>query len=382
MKILADENIPLVHSFFGSIGDIQQFSGRELTAREVQDADILLVRSVTRVDETLIGDAPLKFVGSTTIGLDHVDTEFLDARRIPYANAPACNSDSVVEYVISALSFLSEFDDFKLEDKSIGIVGYGNVGSRLAKVLAKLGMSVMANDPILADAGEKDLCSLEEVMQCDIISLHVPLTHDGPYPTYHLFDEARIAALRDNQVLINTCRGGVIDNQALRRKLETQNAQKSRFRVVLDVWEHEPNVDRALLELVSIATPHIAGYSYDGKARGTDMIYQALCRTLGLPVRHKAAQFLSEPPLSKLAFTSQADPRWALNTAIQACYDVRMDSWRMKALLQRETLGPGFDALRRNYPVRREFFNVKVQLKNVDSDLFNKFRALGFKTKN
>jgi erythronate-4-phosphate dehydrogenase len=379
MKIVADENIPLLMPLFESIGEVQTCAGRQMNADIVKDADILLVRSVTKVTRHLLEGSRVRFVGTATIGLDHIDVDYLKEAGIAFANAPACNANSVVEYVLSCLSFMSEYYQFKLEERSVGIIGHGNVGSLLAKRLVKLGVKVKLNDPPRAkEDNETEYVSLDEALACDIISLHVPLVKDGDYPTLKLLGASVLEKITDRQILINTSRGEVIDEAALLQKLMASPA----FPVVLDVWENEPQINTDLLERVTIGTPHIAGYSLDGKANGTEMIYQALCRFLGFPVRHKAAQFLAEAPLSKLAFTGQADPSWLINTAIRACYDVRSDHWRLRsALASAEDVGAEFDRLRREYPVRREFQNTKIQLKNLNSEVFNRVKNLGFRMK-
>lgn len=378
MKIVADENIILLDKFFSQFGEIVRVSGRQITPEHVRDADVLLVRSVTPVNEQLLGGSSVRFVGTATIGLDHLDTGYLQANNIRYVNAPGCNANSVVEYVLSVLVLLAEFDQFRIQDKTVGIIGYGHVGKLLAYRLRKFGVKVLVNDPPLEKEGESGLVSLDEVLlQADIISLHVPLTTDGDYPTFHLFNEELLARLSTDQALINTSRGSVIDNKALLLKLK----EYPNMRVVLDVWENEPNISPELLDRVVLGTPHIAGYSMDGKAIGSEMVYRELCQFLGLPARMKAGQFLPEPPLTKLGFSSQAEEAWAVATAIRASYDVRVDNWKLKGKKNagEEVLAAHFDHMRKTYPARREFCNVKVQLKNVEAGLLHKLNALGFK---
>ncbi|TNC82615.1 MAG: 4-phosphoerythronate dehydrogenase PdxB [Oleiphilus sp.] len=377
LRIVADENITLLENFFGEIGQIRMLPGREINARDVSEADILLVRSVTRVDESLLASSPVKFVGSCSIGVDHLDTEYLDAQGIVYANAPGSNANSVVEYVVSCLSILTETHGLNWESHRVGIVGHGNVGSLLADRLSKMGIETRAYDPLLEE--QEGLSSLEEVMSCDVISLHVPLTRSGSHPTYHMFDADRLSRLKSGQVLINTSRGSVVDNQALKQKL----IDDPEFAVILDVWENEPAIDAELARRVFIGSPHIAGYSFDGKVAGTEMIYQRLCQHYGLPARCKAGQFLEEPPLSKMAFTSVADPDWCLHTAIRACFDVRHDDSLLKSVLNRseEDIAQAFDRFRKHYRCRREFPGVRIQLKQVQPELIRKFRALGFNLK-
>tara|TARA_R110001592_G_scaffold296139_1_gene566462 strand:- start:14222 stop:15355 length:1134 start_codon:yes stop_codon:yes gene_type:complete len=376
MKLVADENIPLISRFFGEFGEVVELPGREIKSSDLKDADILIVRSITKVNKQLLDGSPVKFVGSCTIGMDHLDTDYLQQQGIKFTNAPGCNANSVVEYLLSCLSILTETHDIHWDTLSVGIIGYGNVGSLLAGRLKKLGMHYLAYDPFLKDP---DLVSFERVMKCDVITLHVPLTTDTDYPTFHMFDRDVLSTLRPEQILINASRGAVIDNSAL---LDALNKEQH-FTAILDVWEHEPEINIDLARKVFIGTPHIAGYSFDGKVSGTEMVYRSLCQVMGFPARHSSGQFLEEPSLSKMSFTSTADLDWSIHTAIRACFDVRHDH----SLLQRSLRLPkedriaAFDLFRKNYRCRREFSGIKIQLKNVDSELHTKFKALGFKVK-
>ncbi|MEX2474808.1 4-phosphoerythronate dehydrogenase PdxB [Marinobacter sp.] len=383
MLIVADENIPLLDSFFGDIGDIRRVSGRTLSPDDVNDADILLVRSVTRVDEALLKDSRVRYVGTSTIGTDHVDVPWLKSRGIAFSAAPGCNANSVAEYVLSVLSLYAEKqgrDDW--ETLSVGIVGAGNVGSELARKLEKLGFAVRLCDPPRQereDGSEEAFCSLDEVLKCDVISLHTPLTRDSANATFHMIDSHTLDRLTTGQLLINTSRGEVIDQAALLERLQEANAPT----VVLDVWEQEPGINPRLVDMVWLATPHIAGYSLEGKVQGTEMVYQSLCRFLGLPVRKKAGQYLPEPALSKLSFTSSADETDAGNIAMRSCYDPRRDDARLRLTMELPTdeRARAFDRLRKSYPIRRECSSVKIQLKGTSKSLQDTFRALGFKLK-
>lgn len=382
MLIVADENIPLLDSFFDEIGDIRRVSGRHMSPADVADADILLVRSVTRVDAGLLEGSRVKFVGTATIGTDHVDMDWLAEHKIAFASAPGCNANSVVEYVLSVLSLYSERLDLKdWSDLTVGIVGAGNVGGALWRVLERLGIDTRVSDPLREanDDEEGEFHSLDEVLACDVVSLHTPLTRDGHHPTYHLLNRERLEGLGPHQLLINSSRGEVIDEEALLARLDGADAPT----VVLDVWDREPAINQALVDRAWLATPHIAGYSLEGKVQGTEMIYQALCRFLGLPSRKQAGQFLPEPPLGKLAFTRAAQARDAADVAIRACYDPRRDDARLRRGLATasEQRGKVFDRMRRDYPVRREFSSVKIQLKGTSRSLQDQFRILGFKLK-
>jgi len=382
MLIVADENIPLLDSFFGDIGEIRRVSGRSMAGEDVRDADILLVRSVTKVNRELLEGSRVRFVGTTTIGTDHVDLDWLEQAGIRFSAAPGCNANSVAEYVLSVLSLHAErrgLSDWS--QLSVGIVGVGNVGGELARKLDRLGFDVRLCDPPRADREEdnEEFVALADVMKCDVVSLHTPLTREGDHPTLHMIGNAELETLGANQLLINAGRGEVIDSSALLARLEQGNAPV----VVLDVWEQEPRIHPELVDQVWLATPHIAGYSLEGKVQGTEMIYQALSQFLGLPVRKKAGQFLPEPALSKISFTSSAEEEDAIRIALRACYDPRRDDAKLRNAMagSPEERGAAFDRLRRDYPVRRECSSLKIQLKGTSKSLQDSFRAIGFKLK-
>nr|WP_297400650.1 4-phosphoerythronate dehydrogenase PdxB [uncultured Marinobacter sp.] len=384
MQIVADENIPLLDSFFSDIGNIRRVPGRTMTAADVQDADVLLVRSVTRVNRELLEGSRVRFVGTATIGTDHIDIGWLAQAGITFMAAPGCNASSVAEYLLSVLSLHAEhrgLDDWSR--LSVGIVGVGNVGGELARKLDRLGFRVRLCDPPREEreeSGEQAFVSLQEAMACDVVTLHTPLTpRDQRHGTFHMLGGQELAAMGAGQLLVNTGRGEVIDTQALQARLDQANAP----RVALDVWEQEPRINPDLLDKVWLGTPHIAGYSLEGKVQGTEMVYQALCRFLGLPARKKAGQFLPEPALSKLCFTSAADEQGAICTALRACYDPRTDDARLRLAMggSADDRAAAFDRLRRDYPVRRECSSLKVQLKGTSRSLQDSFRAVGFKLK-
>ncbi|MGC8119222.1 4-phosphoerythronate dehydrogenase PdxB [Marinobacter sp. VGCF2001] len=383
MLIVADENIPLLDSFFGDIGEIRRVNGRTLTRDEVQDADVLLVRSVTRVDRALLEGSRVRFVGTATIGTDHVDQGWLQEQGIGFAAAPGCNAVSVAEYVLSVLSLHAEHRGLAdWSSQTIGIVGVGNVGGELARMLQRLDFTVKLCDPPRQDAEPEQtdaFVSLAEVLECDVVTLHTPLTRAGAYPTHRMIAAKELAMMGPDQLLINAGRGEVIDGEALLEQLRQTDAPT----VALDVWEHEPNIKPDLVDRVWLATPHIAGYSLEGKMQGTEMIYQALCRYLGLPVRKKSGQFLPEPALSKVSFTSSADENEAVQVALRACYDPRRDDARLRLSMSGnpEDRARAFDQLRRDYPVRRECSSLKVQLKGSSKSLQDSFRSIGFKLK-
>jgi erythronate-4-phosphate dehydrogenase len=377
MKIIADENIPAVAQAFGTLGEVTLLPGRMLRSQDVCAADVLLVRSVTHVGRELLQDSRVRFVGSATIGFDHVDRDYLQSRSIGFATAPGSNATSAAEYVVSVLLALGEREGFSLARRTIGIVGCGNVGSRVRDRLAALGCDCLINDPPLRERGGHDaFVGLDDILQADIISVHVPLERSGRHPTRHLFDEAFLQRMKPNAVLINTSRGAVVDNAALDALL----ARRRDLRVALDVWEGEPAIDMRLLEKVTLGTAHIAGYSLDGKLRGTEMIYRAACDYLGCAPRWAAAAVLPAANTLDLRGLPGGDDLERLRTAVFNAYDIRADDERLRGLLR---LPPaerpaGFDRLRKEYPVRREFAATTVI---VDADacrLGGLLRGIGF----
>jgi erythronate-4-phosphate dehydrogenase len=374
MRIVADENVPLLLPFFDSVGSIVSMPGRQIRREHLLDADILLVRSVTQVDESLLEGTSVCYVATATIGSDHLDLAYLKDRNIAFSSAPGCNAQAVVEYVLSALSVLTEQKGFRLDEISVGIVGRGEIGGRLEKTLRALGAVVKCNDPPREAAGEVDLFPLEQVLECDVVTLHVPFVSSGSYPTESLLDEDRLNRLEGHQILINTSRGRVIDEAALKRRL----AVKDGFTAILDVWNAEPAIDAELAGLCHFATPHIAGYSLDGRAAATEIIYQKVSQHFGLPVRAKAGQYLPEPPLKKLSFSQNADPEWVFHTAVRATYDVRHDHANLMRVLREPAPAVGFDKLRKDYRQRRAFSQVKIKLKGPRAELVARLAAAGF----
>lgn len=370
MNIYIDENIPYAKEFFSQFGTLHFFSGRDVTAQTLHDADVLLVRSITKVNKQLLQlNKNLKFVGTATIGTDHIDQDYLKSRNITFSSAPGCNKISVAEYVLSALLALVIQYKFDLQKKSVAIVGAGNTGSAVYKCLTALGVNCLLYDPPLEKHGDtRSFCSFSDVLKADIISLHVPKIVAGDNPTWHLFDEGALRKLTSNQILINASRGEIIDNQALLSLCKINKAPI----LVLDVWENEPNIEQALLPFVSIATPHIAGYSLDGKVRGTEMLYQALCKLLSLPAQRSLSSLI---PSANNHIVSIMKPLTisSFNGLLQGVYDVRRDDFLFRQIVAD---AGGFDKMRKNYVERRELSSVNVKLLAINKE--KQLTDLGF----
>lgn len=376
MLIVADENIPLIEEFFASFGEIRRLPGRQITRADVHDADVLLVRSVTRVDRELLEGSAVKFVGTCTIGTDHLALDDFEHAGIQWASAPGCNARGVVDYVLGSLLTLADIEGADLAQRTYGVIGAGEVGGRLVRVLRDLGWKVQVCDPLRQAAEGADYVSLEQIIeQCDVISLHTPLSKSGDFATWHLLDETRLNRLKPGTWLINASRGPVVDNAALRNVL---NARED-LQAVLDVWEGEPQVDVELADLCVLATPHIAGYSLDGKQRGTAQIYQALCAFLGQTPQVQLADLLPAPWLAKVELNANSDQAWALAMVCRGVYDPRRDD----ADFRRTLTGPvdqqkqAFDGLRKHYPVRREIEGLTVHIEGHNPALTKMAAALG-----
>ncbi|WP_010449537.1 4-phosphoerythronate dehydrogenase [Vibrio rotiferianus] len=355
MKIIVDENMPYAEELFSQLGEVILKPGRTLTADDLVDVDALMIRSVTKVNAELISKAnKLKFVGTATAGMDHVDQALLQEKGIFFTAAPGCNKVGVAEYVFSVMMVLAQQQGFSVFDKTVGIIGAGQVGSYLEKCLKDMGINVLINDPFKQEEGDsRSFTPLAELIErSDIITLHTPITKDGPYPTHHLIDEKVLNGLRSDQILINAARGPVVDNQALKQRLLKNDG----FTAALDVFEFEPEVDMELLPLLAFATPHVAGYGLEGKARGTTMIFNSYCEFLNNELRAHASDLLPTAPVPTMVLDRAWDEA-TLHNITQLIYDVRKDD----ALFRREISKPGsFDMMRKNYWDRREYSAVTL----------------------
>ena len=375
-NIVAAENIPYVDEAFGSFGHIRHFPGRTISQADLQDTNILLIRSITQVNETLLRDTSVEFVGSASAGIDHIDKQYLSKRNIGWASAAGSNANSVAEYVIAALLYLGAQYDCRLEGKTIGIIGVGNIGKLVQAKAGALGMRPVLHDPPLADAGLITSQSLEDTLACDFVTLHTPLTTDGHYPTYHLLNKDTLQGLGPSTALINAARGEVVDTEALRDAIRRQRIGP----VILDVWEQEPYINWDLVNATTLATPHIAGHSLDGKANGTLMLYSALCKHLGIIPSWNPATCLPKPTVPTVSvrlntLSDQEQTRKILHTI----YNIEEDCQRMRQLSRVDSneAARGFDLLRKNYPIRREWHKTKVKLPKRSRNLKKVLHRLG-----
>ena len=378
MLIVADAKNSLVNEAFASLGELRVLPTPEIRRETLRDADAVIVRSETPVDERLLEGTAVTFVGTATIGTDHVDRAYLRRRGIAFAHAPGSNANSVAEYVVGGLLVISERSGIPLEELSLAVIGVGNVGSRVERMARALGMRVLLNDPPLARAtGDLRYRPLEEVIGADIVTLHVPLTRDGQDATYHLFDGAQIARMKPGAVVINTSRGAVVETAALREALIAGHLKGA----ILDVWEHEPSIDWTLFQWATIGTPHIAGYSLDGKVRAAQMLFERLREHFGLSARWPDGVRIPPPrhPLIRLEASGRA-PQETLHEVVRLCYDIREDHAAMAAASREDPdrRPEAFRQLRAVYPDRREFFNSTVRLDGPGTALAERLRALGF----
>lgn len=358
MKVVVDENIIFAEEAFTEFDSLYLINGRSINNKVLSDAEVLIVRSITKVDENLLQNTPVKFVGTTTIGTDHIDIEYLLKNKITFADAKGCNADSVAEYVFTALLKIAVDERINLSQKSIGVVGVGNIGSRVAKLARALGMKVLINDPPKERGGiGSGYVTLDKILKADIISLHVPLNKAGIDKTVHLLNDQNLKKIKEGTIIINTSRGPVSDNKAL-----LNETRKKHFKLILDVWENEPDINIELLKITKIGTAHIAGYSLEGKANGTKIIYNSLCQNLN----KKPAW---EPLLKKMveadcSLDQGETVEEKLYNLFSSIYNIERDDKKLKSIYKSGTykLKEHFDNLRKEYLVRREFSNYTVTL--------------------
>jgi erythronate-4-phosphate dehydrogenase len=356
MKLVIDENIAFAEEAFSGFGEIILLPGRKINNEILKNADVLIVRSVTEVNEKLLNKTNVRFVGTATIGRDHINTAYLESRNIEFADAAGCNADAVAEYVLASLAEIAAEKKLTFNGLKTGVIGVGNIGSRIVRYAKVLGMNVIKNDPPLKrKTGDSSFKEIDEITKAGIITFHVPLNMDGPDKTYHLFGQNKLSGLNDNIILLNTSRGSVIDNSVLESLITKKN-----ITAVLDVWENEPAINTELLKKTFIGTPHIAGYSFEGKVNGTMMIYSALSRFLGSKEEWKP--LLPEIADSTIKVKEVIGTEETLKNIFRQVYDIRKDNENLKRMIgiTRDGAAEYFDWLRKSYPLRREFNNYSV----------------------
>ena len=371
IKIIADNKIPFLWGVLEPLARVVYLPGAEITAADLHDADALITRTRTQCDAALLEGTSVKFIASATIGYDHIDQEYCREKGISWTNAPGCNAGSVEQYLSSALAHILRETGGSFNKLSLGIIGAGHVGSRLEKLAAVLGMKTLVNDPPRQrKEGPGGFHDLEEVLEkSDIISLHVPLNLYGPDKTFHLASKNFFGKMKQGAWFINTSRGEIAENEALKEAIKTKRLSGT----ILDVWENEPAIDQGLLHLASLATPHIAGYSADGKANGTAMSVRALSRFFGLGLDDWTPGSLPLPanPLLSLPHKIGNKEDAFLLLSLQA-YNIYADD---RALRQDPY---GFEKLRGDYPIRREPHALKVQTNHLDKNLQDFISSLGY----
>ncbi len=366
-NILSEEKILFAGEAFKNLGNVTLCKGNRLTAQDLKHIDILLIRSGTRVDHELLDGTPVQFVASATVGTDHVNKAYLKANEIPFYHAPGCNAESVVEYVIAALLNVSAAKSEKLRGKTVGIVGAGNIGGRLAKRLAALGMEIIVNDPpLFGDTPDSSrsfrVVSLEELLAtADIVTTHTPLARSGEHPTYHLLNERRLLEMKPGAWLVNASRGAVISNADLKKVLQTGRLGA----VILDVWENEPAIDIELMDMIDIATPHIAGHSYEGKVNGTIQIYDSFIKHYKMDSTWDSNHILAASAEDKLDVAlpdAPVDTENGLRMLVNQMYDISEDDrqFRKSMTMSAEDRAAFFLQLRKEYPRRRSFMMHKL----------------------
>ena len=372
MKIIIDDKIPYIQLALGPFGEVVYLPGKKTTPEVVKDADAIITRTRTKCNEKLLAGSSVKIIASATIGFDHIDTGYCDKAGIVWTNAPGCNSKSVEQYIASALIVMADKQGFALKDKTIGIVGVGNVGSKVARIAGIFGMKVLLNDPPRArKEGQNGFVDLDEILEkADIITLHVPLNPEGIDKTVHLADGSFFSKVKKRPVFINSCRGEVVVKESLKKAIRMGLVSGT----VIDCWENEPDIDTVLLELIDLGTPHIAGYSKDGKANGTSMSVQAISRFFGLGIDDWECKDVELPMSTHIEINGMGKTeQQILSEAILATYNIRNDDQALRDAIE------SFEKLRGDYPVRREFSVFTIKALNMEDAIIEKLLNIGFK---
>jgi len=376
-KVVIDDAVPFAQEIFGHLGKLHLLPGKAIQADDVKDAQALIIRSRTQINKALLENSDVKFVGSTVVGLDHVDQNYLQTAGIKFYSAQGCNANSVAEFVINALFELAEAKGFDLSQKTLGIIGVGNVGSRLFTKAEQLNIKCLVNDPPkqLNEPEAYEYRALDEVLKADIISVHTPLTTEGPFATQNLISAQKLSQIQPHQIIVNAARGGIIDEHAW---INTQTLAN-----IIDCWVNEPHIHSELYKTAFFATPHIAGHSFEAKLAGSEMVYQALCDFQKTSPKTDWKKILPAPstPIeqknlclenSQLAKFKQT----LLRDIFRKCHDIFSDHNGISAKTHQE-IEKKYEFFRRNYPIYHEWHQHKVvSLKNKELD--NLLKSLGF----
>jgi erythronate-4-phosphate dehydrogenase len=371
IRIVADDKIPFLKGVLEPYADIVYKPGNKIDRRTIEGADALLIRTRTKCTAELLEGSQVKFIATATIGFDHIDTQYCQKSSVKWTNAPGCNSSSVMQYIAAALLKTSREFRFLLQDKTIGIIGVGNVGRKIEKLALNLGMKVLLNDPPRAreegDAGFHDFDTV--VREADILTFHVPLTIVGKDKTYHLVTEKILKKMKKGAWLINSSRGEVVETNSLKKVLDSGRLGGA----ILDVWEHEPDIDQLLMQKTYIATPHIAGYSTDGKANGTSIVVNELARFFDLPLENWYPSDIPVPTCGEISISGKGKtPEDIVREAVEQTYNISEDDLRLR-------FSPtDFERHRGEYPLRREFQAYKVNLMNGNKATTGLLKKLGF----
>ncbi|MDX1352268.1 MAG: 4-phosphoerythronate dehydrogenase [Thiomicrorhabdus sp.] len=375
-KIIIDDAVPYAQAIFSHLGDVITLPGKAIDAQAVKDADALIVRSRTQVNESLLKDSSVEFVGSTVVGLDHIDQNYLKTNHITFYSAQGCNANSVAEFIITALYQLAEQFNFDLQQKTLGIIGVGNVGSRVYKKAQTLGIKCLLNDPPRLEnepglVANSDFTDLDSCLKADIITVHTPLTFDGKHPTHQLISAEKLQHIKPNQILINAARGGIINEQAWVNTPTLCN--------IIDCWENEPNINEALYKKALLATPHIAGHSLDAKIAGSVMVYEQLCQHWGQTQQHDWQNTLPKPP-QPITLGIEPTLQATLNNLFKLTHNIRQDDLAIRSNNIAEVHNK-YENYRRNFPIYREWHQHTVN-KTQQPKLNNLLKSLGFKIAN
>lgn len=372
MKITVDRNMPLAPEAFSTLGDVDVVDGRHLKPVDIKDTTILAIRSTTKVNPKLLEGSKVQFVGTATIGTDHLDIPYLAKQGIQWMYSPGCNAQSVAEYITAALLQLGTKYDLPLEGQTLGIIGVGNVGSLVAKQAKALGIQVLLHDPPRArKEGTDKFCERQELLaKSDFVTLHVPLEREGLDATYHMADQRFFEQMKEDAIFINAARGPIVDTSALISALDHNRIRAA----VIDTWEGEPTIPFSLLDRVAVGTPHIAGHSYEGKANGTSMVYEAACEFLSVTPTFDFQAHMPAPTIPAISYPLNGDIVERYHAMVKQVYDIMADDARLR---EAKDDAAAFDKLRRNYPMRREFrFTTVTGI--AEQEVAQQIREIGF----